>query len=355
MSEWFDPRLTVFIIWGFFVMLFICIPSKRIIARLLYRMGFPCFRGIVEADEARERERRTRDGVDYEHLSPARKHEIDSNRSIALLHYLSRFTLTLKKHHMVQRLSDSRHPTDSTNNTNDIDKETTLQPTTVAPKPLPQDPQCRNPISKEVPEQSPMNDLEQGKQQQRGIDPPSSEDEEKMEEQATTTTIKFTHISIPLPGHDECGRDVLRIEVECSPPEEVQAPVKKSRFRICGRRNKEREPTKELETKEKELENEPEKIIEKRNVPIFCAVCLMEYEVSERICWSSNPECTHVFHEDCIVQWLVSLGKTKTKTQRFAVNPTEEELLDYQLECPCCRQDFIFKSASPDGCGDDAV
>mmetsp|Transcript_12669 Transcript_12669/g.23686 ORF Transcript_12669/g.23686 Transcript_12669/m.23686 type:complete len:154 (+) Transcript_12669:232-693(+) len=93
MSEWFDPRLTVFIIWGFFVMLFICIPSKRIIARLLYRMGFPCCRGIVEADEARERERRTRDGVDYEHLSPARKHEIDSNRSIALLHYLSRFTL----------------------------------------------------------------------------------------------------------------------------------------------------------------------------------------------------------------------------------------------------------------------
>ncbi len=257
---------------------------------------------------------------------------------------------------MVQRLSDSQHPPDSTN-TNDDGDEETAKPITAAPKPLSQDPQCRDPISKEEQEQYPVKDLEAGKQQEqrRGIDPPSGEDEEKVEEQSTTTTTKYTHISIPLPGHDEHGRDALNHDVECSPPA-VQGSAKKTKFRLFGRRNNEKDPAKDLETKVKELENELEKTIEKRSVPIFCAVCLMEYTVSERICWSSNPECSHVFHEDCIVQWLISLGKTKTKMQRFAVNPTEEELLNYQLECPCCRQDFILKSSSPDGCcGDDAV
>ena len=84
---------------------------------------------------------------------------------------------------------------------------------------------------------------------------------------------------------------------------------------------------------------------EKRAVPIFCAVCLMEYEVSERVCWSSNTECTHVFHEDCIVQWLVSSGRTKSKRQWFPENPSEKRLMCYELECPCCRQEFISKDA----------
>ena len=43
-SDWFDPRLTVFIIWGIFVILFVCIPSKRIVQRILYAMGCSCCR-----------------------------------------------------------------------------------------------------------------------------------------------------------------------------------------------------------------------------------------------------------------------------------------------------------------------
>ena len=38
-TTWFDPRLTVFIIWGIFVFLFICIPSKRVVQKLFHFMG----------------------------------------------------------------------------------------------------------------------------------------------------------------------------------------------------------------------------------------------------------------------------------------------------------------------------
>ena len=41
-SAWFDPRLTVFVIWGIFVFLFICIPSKRLVQSLLYKCGCNC-------------------------------------------------------------------------------------------------------------------------------------------------------------------------------------------------------------------------------------------------------------------------------------------------------------------------
>lgn len=80
-----------------------------------------------------------------------------------------------------------------------------------------------------------------------------------------------------------------------------------------------------------------------REVPLFCAVCLSEYEVNDEISWSSNSECTHVFHRECITQWLVALGKKKSSMQRFPDSPSEKKLLNYNLECPCCRQDFIVR------------
>ena len=54
MSEnytWFDPRLTVFIIWGTFILLFICIPFKRYIQLFFHRLGLPCCRYDVVEDE----------------------------------------------------------------------------------------------------------------------------------------------------------------------------------------------------------------------------------------------------------------------------------------------------------------
>jgi len=59
-----------------------------------------------------------------------------------------------------------------------------------------------------------------------------------------------------------------------------------------------------------------------RQVPNECSICLCEYTVGSDAVWSSNPQCDHVFHADCIEQWLMK--------QR-----------DGPL-CPCCRRDFVI-------------
>lgn len=75
-----------------------------------------------------------------------------------------------------------------------------------------------------------------------------------------------------------------------------------------------------------------------------CTICQEEYKPSERICRSSNSKCKHVFHEVCIVHWLVSLGWMKLKEPKVlpeSLMKDEKNLLNYDLECPCCRQLFL--------------
>ena len=59
-----------------------------------------------------------------------------------------------------------------------------------------------------------------------------------------------------------------------------------------------------------------------------CAICITKYSIGDALVWSSNPECTHAFHEDCIMIWLMKLRR-------------------YML-CPCCRQEFILGDYSKD-------
>lgn len=81
----------------------------------------------------------------------------------------------------------------------------------------------------------------------------------------------------------------------------------------------------------KELYLPPSKLkngeITSRKVPNCCAVCLCSYDVGDTIIWSSNDNCKHAFHEECIVPWL-------TKNQLG--------------ECPCCRLEFT-DLPPPDG------
>ena len=74
---------------------------------------------------------------------------------------------------------------------------------------------------------------------------------------------------------------------------------------------------------------------------MFCAVCLSEYEKDDTISWSMNEHCTHVFHTDCLIAWFVANGRKQSSMQRFPDNPSKEKLLNYQLDCPCCRQSFV--------------
>lgn len=48
-----------------------------------------------------------------------------------------------------------------------------------------------------------------------------------------------------------------------------------------------------------------------------CAICVSLYEDKDIVVWSD--QCQHIFHRDCLVQWLMKDGKSS---------------------CPCCRQRF---------------
>jgi uncharacterized protein YnzC (UPF0291/DUF896 family) len=61
--------------------------------------------------------------------------------------------------------------------------------------------------------------------------------------------------------------------------------------------------------------------LERRRVPNECAICLEEYSVGSKLVWSSNPQCRHAFHSDCLMTWLL-----------FERGPPI---------CPCCRQKFV--------------
>jgi len=186
----------------------------------------------------------------------------------------------------------------------------------------------------------------------RGGDPPERDDEHDERKVEEGAQEQYTHVSLPLPGHNFDCVDVLKKADDGDDEKKEQSSReerKKSKIRFFGGRGgkggsalkeeKEKPSTKN----DMQCENDESESSKRRSCPIHCAVCLMEYEITERVSWSSNPGCTHVFHEDCVVEWLVSLGRTKSKMKRFSEDPTEAQLLNYELECPCCRQEFISR------------
>ena len=49
-----------------------------------------------------------------------------------------------------------------------------------------------------------------------------------------------------------------------------------------------------------------------------CAICINNFKVGDKICYSRNKQCSHCFHYGCISEWLMKNN-----------------------ECPLCREDFI--------------
>lgn len=52
--------------------------------------------------------------------------------------------------------------------------------------------------------------------------------------------------------------------------------------------------------------------------PTTCPICLEPYQTGDEIAWSSNKECPHAFHLDCIIKWLMDNTK-----------------------CPMCRSKYL--------------
>eukprot|EP00956_Cyclotella_meneghiniana_P004528 scaffold5580_cov61-Cyclotella_meneghiniana.AAC.8 len=308
-SEWIDPRVSVFLIWGVCVTVFLCYPSKNFIIGVCHRLGFPCCPEVAEEQRTPAPSSDSVNEVDYEYLSDDKKQEIDSLRSIALLRYLSHFSMTINKNDMLHRQSLSKlHFNESVVSTSS-------------------DPQCRE-------ESNDLPDVETG-----SASPVSVMHNEEDECCNDVNGDHYTHVAIPCPGH---GVGLSPITSPIKPEVEKQ-----SKRRIFVRRKKDKaEPENHTsDNHARELSATQQGETEKRDVSLHCAICLMEYHVSERVCWASNPECTHVFHEDCIVNWLIHQGRIKSKMLRAESALTDAQLLNYKLECPCCRQDFIWKDA----------
>jgi len=274
--EWFDPRATVFMIWGFFILVFVCLPSRKYVARLC---GLNC--GDDEDEEYRSQaggNENHRHSTDYESLSRERREELDNLRAFYILQKLCRFTAEMKPCDMLRRSSDGQCIAVDTNDASAPKSETENK-----------DIEC--------------GDDAPGPPQESGCNGDGASDEE--------APSLYTHVSIPRAG---------------------VAMDQNGNMSCIDHDGKAKGPSHDALTK--------------RDAPVFCAICLAEYDVKDRLCWSSNPECTHVFHEDCILQWLVSLGRMKSKRQMYSENPTPNQILRFPLECPCCRQDFVSTSAS---------
>jgi hypothetical protein len=52
-----------------------------------------------------------------------------------------------------------------------------------------------------------------------------------------------------------------------------------------------------------------------------CAICLSQFQSQQLVCESNNPSCRHVFHKDCMVDWLMK----------------------HHDECPMCREVYLVK------------
>ena len=152
-----------------------------------------------------------------------------------------------------------------------------------------------------------------------------NDDEEILIHKSDSLLEGAYRVQLPLPGavgRDECGGSMPSGSADCAEEEEKNT--------------------------ETTFADEGEASC--RDVPNSCAICMDPFYFEDRICWSSNHVCPHAFHEKCIVNWLLVLGRRRRVRMQRSVqssegqeNEEEVDLTDYPMLCPCCRQEFVSK------------
>ena len=84
----------------------------------------------------------------------------------------------------------------------------------------------------------------------------------------------------------------------------------------------------ELQDIWKEMSTELEKQKKLKSLSNGCAICLSRYKVGDTLVWSTNPDCPHAYHQDCIIEYLARIEDDNSTSSC--------------MPCPCCRQDFCI-------------
>lgn len=88
-----------------------------------------------------------------------------------------------------------------------------------------------------------------------------------------------------------------------------------------------------------------------------CAVCMNPLDIGQKVVWSSNPECSHVFHQQCLLDWFVTVGAKKWRTQaarHLEMDPSSlhEEICKFPKLCPICRRNYFLETVSEEASTD---
>ena len=88
-----------------------------------------------------------------------------------------------------------------------------------------------------------------------------------------------------------------------------------------------------------------------------CAVCMNTLDVGQKVVWSSNPECPHVFHQQCLLDWFAAVGAKKWKAQaarhiEMDSASLQKEVCKFPKLCPICRRDYFLEESSKETVAD---